>query len=382
MDQLNLFMANILSADPQKSRGRFYEEFNEETKRTPFERDRDRIIHSSSFRKLKYKTQVFIESDSDYYRTRLTHSLEVAQIARSLCRAMKLNEDLGEVVSLSHDLGHPPFGHNGEKALNLSMAVHGGFNHNDQTLRVITFIENRNPDFSGLNLSWESLEGIVKHNGLMINDVPYHTSNYNKIYNLHLKHNPHLESQIASISDDIAYNNHDVEDALRAGLISLDSLNEISYFDEIIRNIHSKYKDIDETLMTYQVLRISISKMINDIIINSNKNIITNNIKDISDVFKSKTFLISMSEKMKNDSVLIKNFLYVNVYNHSKLKQKRNEVENIITKLFDYYLKNFDKLPKDWSLQKKEESENRIICDYISGMTDRYASNLYKSIYE
>jgi len=375
-------MANILSADPQKSRGRFYEEFNEETKRTPFERDRDRIIHSSSFRKLKYKTQVFIESDSDYYRTRLTHSLEVAQIARSLCRAMKLNEDLGEVVSLSHDLGHPPFGHNGEKALNESMENFGGFKHNDQTLRVITHIERRHPNFNGLNLSWESLEGIAKHNGLMINDVPYHTSNYNKIYNLHLKHNPHLESQIASISDDIAYNNHDVEDALRAGLISLDSLKEISYFDEIIRNIHSKYKDIDETLMTYQVLRISISKMINDIIINSNKNIITNNIKDISDVFKSKTFLISMSEKMKNDSVLIKNFLYVNVYNHSKLKQKRNEVENIILKLFDYYLKNFDKLPKDWAIQKKEESKKRIICDYISGMTDRYASKLYKSIYE
>ena len=206
--------------------------------------------------------------------------------------------------------------------------------------------------------------------------------NYNKIYNLQLKHNPHLESQIASISDDIAYNNHDVEDALRAKLISLDSLKEISYFNEIIRNIDSLYKDIDESLMTYQVLRISISQMVNDIIINSNKNIINNNIKDINDVFNCKIFLISMSEKMKNDSILIKNFLYDNVYNHLKLKQKRNEVENIITKLFDYYLKNFDQLPKDWSLQKKEESENRIICDYISGMTDRYASKLYKSIYE
>ena len=375
-------MAHILSADPQNSRGRFYEEFNEETKRTPFERDRDRIIHSSSFRKLKHKTQVFIESDSDYYRTRLTHSLEVAQIARSLCRAMKLNEDLGEVVSLAHDLGHPPFGHNGELALNESMESYGGFKHNDQTLRVITHIERRHPNFNGLNLTWESLEGIAKHNGLMINDVPYHTSNYSKIYNLRLKHNPHLESQIASISDDVAYNNHDVEDALRAGLISLDSLKEIRYFDEIIRNIDNLHKDIDESLTTYQVLRASISKMVNDIIINSNKNIINNNIKDINDVFNSKTFLISMSEKMKNDSVLIKNFLYVNVYNHSKLKQKRNEVENIITKLFAYYLKNFDKLPKDWSIQKKEESENRIICDYISGMTDRYASKLYKSIYE
>ena len=215
-------MVNLLSANPQKSKGRFYSEYCEETSRTPFERDRDRIIHSTSFRKLEHKTQVFIESDSDYYRTRLTHSLEVAQIARSLCRALKLNEDLGEVVSLAHDLGHPPFGHNGEKALNESMENFGGFKHNDQTLRVITHIERRHPNFNGLNLSWESLEGIAKHNGLMINDIPYHTSNYNKIHNLHLKYNPHLESQIASISDDIAYNNHDVEDALRAGLISLD----------------------------------------------------------------------------------------------------------------------------------------------------------------
>ena len=237
-------MANILSADPQKSRGRLHPEYTEETKRTPFERDRDRIIHSSSFRKLKHKTQVFIESDSDYYRTRLTHSLEVAQIARSLCRAMKLNEDLGEVVSLAHDLGHPPFG---EKALNESMENFGGFNHNDQTLRVLTHIERRHPNFNGLNLSWESLEGIAKHNGLMINNIPYHTSNYNKIHNLHLKSNPYLESQIASISDDIAYNNHDVEDALRAGLISFDSLKDISYFDEIIRSINSLYRNIDES---------------------------------------------------------------------------------------------------------------------------------------
>ncbi len=375
-------MAYILSADPENSRGRLHQEFTEETKRTPFERDRDRIIHSSSFRKLKHKTQVFIESDSDYYRTRLTHSLEVAQIARSLCRAMTLNEDLGEVVSLAHDLGHPPFGHNGEKALNESMENFGGFNHNDQTLRVLTHIERRHPNFNGLNLTWESLEGIAKHNGLIINNIPYHTLHYNKIHDLNLKFNPHLESQIASISDDIAYNNHDVEDALRARLISLYSLKDITYFDEIIRSINSLYKNIDESLMTYQLLRVSISKMVNDIIINSNKNILNNNIKDINDVFNSKTFLISMSEKMKNDSVLIKNFLYDNVYNHSKLKQKRNEVENIIRKLFDYYLKNFDKLPKDWSLQKKEESENRIICDYISGMTDRYASKLYKSIYE
>ncbi|MDC1296623.1 dNTP triphosphohydrolase, partial [Alphaproteobacteria bacterium] len=228
-------MQNFLSASPNNSKGRFFDENDDLLSlRTPYERDRDRIIHANSFRKLKHKTQVFIESDSDYYRTRLTHSLEVAQIARSLCRALNLNEDLGEVVSLAHDLGHPPFGHNGERALNLCMKNNGGFNHNDQTLRVITKIEKRHPNFDGLNLTWESLEGIVKHNGLMISDIPFHTNQYNKIHNLSLNTNPHLESQIAAISDDVAYNNHDVEDAIRAGLINIKSLTEVRHFNNII----------------------------------------------------------------------------------------------------------------------------------------------------
>ena len=194
---------HLLSA-PLSSKGRLYDEKDElKSIRTPYERDRDRIIHSNSFRKLKHKTQVFIESDSDYYRTRLTHSLEVAQISRSLCRAMKLNEDLGEVVSLAHDLGHPPFGHNGEKTLNNCMDLYGGFNHNDQTLRVITKIEKRHPHFDGLNLTWESLEGIAKHNGAINTNIPFHINQYNSIHNLELTIQPHLESQVATISDDI-----------------------------------------------------------------------------------------------------------------------------------------------------------------------------------
>ena len=375
-------MDKILSANPKYSKGRLYKEDTEETSRTVFERDRDRIIHSNSFRKLKHKTQVFIQSDSDYYRTRLTHSLEVAQISRSLCRAMNLNEDLGEVVSLSHDLGHPPFGHIGEKALNNSMIKYGGFDHNDQTLRVITCIEKRHPNFEGLNLSWESLEGIVKHNGVILENIPFHINNYNKVHNLYLNLNPHLESQIASVSDDIAYNNHDVEDALRAKLITLDSLNEVKYFNEIIRQIKDRYKKIDSNFVTYQMLRISISNMINDIIKNSNKNIEINNIKKVEDVFTHNKFLIYMSENMKNDCLLIKDFLYKNVYNHPNLRKKREEVENIIMSLFKYYLENFSSLPDDWLSLQKKETKHRIICDYISGMTDRYASKLYNSIYE
>ncbi len=375
-------MDNVLSANPLKSKGRLYEEFKEETSRTSFERDRDRIIHSNSFRKLKHKTQVFIESDSDYYRTRLTHSLEVAQIARSLSRAMKLNEDLAEVVSLAHDLGHPPFGHNGERSLNDSMTNYGGFNHNDQTIRMITHIEKRYPNFNGLNLSWESLEGIVKHNGKFNDIIPFHILNYNKKHNLHLNKNPHLESQIASISDDIAYNNHDVEDALRAKLISLDSLKEIKYFDDIIYEINFRHNNLDNSLITYQMLRISISKMVNDIILFSKNNISKQNIKDINDVFNNDDFIISMSINMKNDCLMIRNFLNENVYNHPKLIKKKKDVEDIISKLFKYFLINPNKLPKDWLQESKNENINRIICDYISGMTDRYASKLYKSIYE
>jgi len=227
-------MFDHLAATPELSKGRLFKEIDSDNNRSPYERDRSRVIHSSSFRKLKYKTQVFIESESDYYRTRLTHSLEVSQISRSICRLLKLNEDLGETVALAHDLGHPPFGHNGEKALNIAMQDHGGFNHNDQTLRVLTHIEKRHPDFNGLNLTWESLEGIVKHNGIILNNVPFHTNKYNENHNLSLTKQPFLESQIAAISDDVAYNNHDVEDAIRAGLLSIDQLKENDFLKNII----------------------------------------------------------------------------------------------------------------------------------------------------
>ena len=375
-------MLKHLSANPNKSLGRFYPEKDQEYYRSCFQRDRDRIIHSNAFRKLKHKTQVFIESESDYYRTRLTHSLEVSQISRSLSRALNLNEDLTEVVSLAHDLGHSPFGHNGEKSLNACMINFGGFNHNDQTLRVITLLEKRHPRFDGLNLTWESLEGIVKHNGRIIKNIPFHTNNYNNKHNLFLSKSPYLESQIASISDDVAYNNHDIEDSLRAKLITFDSLREVKYFMEIIYNLENTYKGIEESRLTYQILRSSISKMVNDIIKQSLTNIKINKINSVIDVQKNKDFLISMSKKMKKDCDTINEFLFINVYNHAKLKEKRSKVEEITEKLFKYFTKNFKKLPKDWFIQEKEEDKHRIICDYLSGMTDRYAFKLYQSIYE
>ena len=374
-------MFKQLAANPKFSKGRLYVEFGDDLFRTPFERDRGRVIHSSSFRKLKHKTQVFIESESDYYRTRLTHSLEVAQISRSLCRLLNLNEDLGETVALAHDLGHPPFGHNGEKALNLSMSFHGGFNHNDQTLRVITFIEKRHPDFDGLNLTWESLEGIAKHNGPIKENIPYHINKYNLIHKLELETFPHLESQVASISDDIAYNNHDVEDAIRAGLINIAQLYEIQFFKDIIDEIKSKYKNINDNHLIYQVLRKSISYMINDIYKNTKKNINEYNIKSLNEVKNHYTYSVSMSEEMNNNCKSIRDFLFDKVYNHKSLLIKRKRSEEIIVKLFKFFENNSNKLPEDWK-NKKNTTLERNICDYISGMTDRYATNLYVSIYE
>ncbi len=367
-----------LAANPKNSKGRLYDE-NDIDIRNPFERDRARVIHSNSFRKLKYKTQVFIESESDYYRTRLTHSLEVAQISRSICRLLNLNEDLGETVALAHDLGHPPFGHSGEDSLNELMENFGGFDHNDQTLRVLTSLEKRHPYFDGLNLTWESLEGIVKHNGIINTKLPYHLTNYMKIHDLKLTLQPYLESQIASISDDIAYNNHDIEDAVRANLINLDQLLEVPFFKNIIIELQDQYKNISDKQLLYQVLRNSMSSMINDIYETTSSNL-ENNFETLTEIKNNNEFIVSYSKKMKNDCEIVKEFLNKYVYNHEKLLDKRNYSRNIVHKLFLYFKKNNNKLPSDWITQNIEIE--RLICDYISGMTDRFANRLYKDIYE
>ena len=373
-------MFEHLASSPSSSKGRLYKEIDSDSSRSPFERDRSRVIHSSSFRKLKYKTQVFIESESDYFRTRLTHSLEVSQISRSICRLLKLNEDLGETVALAHDLGHPPFGHNGEKALNMSMSDHGGFNHNDQTLRVLTNIEKRHPDFDGLNLTWESLEGVVKHNGIVLQNPPFHTNLYNNKHDLMLRKQPLLESQVAAISDDVAYNNHDVEDAIRAGLLTINQLEENDFFKNIILNLKKEYKDIDDKLLMFQVLRNSMSLMIEDIYQQTSINIQNAGVKNIENLQNNQIFLVSFSGAMESNSKKIKSFLFEKVYNHKNLIIKRDNVEKIISKLFKYFYSFPNKLPLDW--RKIDEPIERIICDYISGMTDRYASRLFKGIYE
>ena len=303
-------MFDHLAATPEFSRGRLFKENASDHTRSPFERDRSRVIHSSSFRKLKYKTQVFIESESDYYRTRLTHSLEVAQSSTSIWRLLRLNEYLGETVALAHDLGHPPFGHNGEKALNIAMQDHGGFNHNDQTLRVLTHIEKRHPDFRGLNLTWESLEGIVKHNGIVVSSIPFHTNIYNNKHDLLLSNQPFMESQIAAISDDVAYNNHDVEDAIRAGLLSIDQLQENIFFNNIINQLKKEYTIIDDKLLMFQVLRKSMSLMIEDIYNQTKKNILVLDIKSKEDLQNYNNFIVTFSASMQSKAKNIKSFLF------------------------------------------------------------------------
>ena len=238
-------MLSNLAINSKISKGRLFNEVEDQPYRSPYQRDRDRIIHSTAFRKLKHKTQVFIESESDYYRTRLTHTLEVSQISRTLCRALNLNEDLGECIALAHDLGHPPFGHSGENSLNKCMKNNGGFDHNIQTIRIITDLEKKYIEFDGLNLSWESLEGIVKHNGAYKDKIPNEILIYNKKHDLLLNKNPSLEGQIAAISDDVAYNNHDIDDAIRAKLINIDHLYEIDYFKKILDKIYIKNKDLN-----------------------------------------------------------------------------------------------------------------------------------------
>ena len=346
--------------------------------RTPFQRDRDRIIHSASFRRLKHKTQVFVNTDGDHYRTRITHSLEVAQIARSITRYLNLNDDLAETLSLAHDLGHTPFGHAGEEALNECMVKHGGFDHNLQTLRIVMFIEHKYLKFKGLNLSIETLDGLLKHNG------PYkEKSKLNKLLGIKnfkdkikFENYPSLEAQIASISDDIAYNNHDIQDGINAKLFSLNELIEIKFFNEIYKHNIKKIKGKNINILIYQLIRDSINLMVQDVINNTINNIKIHKIKNSRDIFHCTDNLVSFSNKYKIIEKEIKFFLRLKMYDNKKVLKKNNKGKKIIKKLFNLILKNPKKFINNQQINK---NKYRTISDYISGMTDRYAISLYKN---
>ena len=366
-------------AVPKLSKGRFFKE-KKTNLRNDFQRDRDRIIHSTAFRRLKHKTQVFVNTTGDHFRTRITHSLEVSQIARTLSKFFHLNEDLSESLSLAHDLGHTPFGHAGEEVLNNCMKNFGGFDHNIQTLRIITILENRYYNFKGLNLSIETLDGLIKHNGPLNNvkklDQILGRNFFKKKINFSLYSS--LEAQIASISDDIAYNSHDLEDGLKSNLFELKNLKDIPILNSIISKHSKKLKKHSIDLVIRQIIREVINEMVRDVIITTQKNIKKNKIKNLNDVYKSKIPLVSFSQKMMIFDKKIKNFLQKKMYFHKDVNSKTKFGKKVIYKLFTEIKKN----PKKYINVKKYSNSNimRIICDYIAGMTDRYAINLYNQI--
>ena len=359
-----------------KSKGRFNQE--KQTKlRSPYQRDRDRIVHSTAFRRLKHKTQVFVNTSGDHYRTRITHSLEVAQIARTLAKYFNLNEDLCETLSLAHDLGHTPFGHAGEEALNNCMKNSGGFDHNIQTLRIVTLLENRYYNFKGLNLTLETLDGLIKHNGPVkslskLNSI-LGKNFFKKKINFHK--NPSLEAQIASISDDIAYNSHDLEDGLRANLFKLNDLKKIPVLNLILKKHNKNLKKFPYYLVLRQIIRETINQMVQDVIINTKKNIINYNIKNINDIHKCLHPIVCFSKKMSLFDVRIKKFLKQKMYFHKSVIYKTNFGKKIINSLFLKITKNPDKYIDTKKIKKA--NLNRAIGDFIAGMTDRFAINLY-----
>ena len=360
-----------------KSKGRLN---NEPTSkyRSPFQRDRDRIIHSASFRRLKHKTQVFVNTEGDHFRTRITHSIEVAQIARSIAKYLNLNEDLAETLSLAHDLGHTPFGHAGEYALDECMENYGGFDHNLQTLRIVMFLENKYFKFKGLNLSIETLEGLLKHNG------PVEDSNLvNRLIGLktfkgkiNFNSFPSLEAQISAISDDIAYNNHDIQDGINANLFKLEELIEIDFFRSIYLKYKKKINKKNYKIATYQIIRDSIDLMIRDLLTNTEKNLKNFKIKSIKDIANSDQLLVSFSNSIQKSEKEIKLFLRTKMYDNKLVLKKNQRGKIIIKKLFGIIKSNPRKfLTKDQLTKDKF----RAISDFISGMTDRYAINLYNN---
>ena len=360
-----------------KSKGRIFKESLSKY-RTPFQRDRDRIIHSASFRRLKHKTQVFVNTEGDHYRTRITHSMEVAQIARSIARYLNLNEDLAETLSLAHDLGHTPFGHAGEDALNECMEEYGGFDHNLQTLRVVMFLENKYLKYSGLNLSIETLEGLLKHNGpvddLDLVDSLIGIKRFKNMINFNTY--PSLEAQISAISDDIAYNNHDIQDGINANLFKLEELVEINFFKDIYKKYKNTINKQNYKIATYQIIRDSIDLMIKDIIRNTKNNLKFNKVKSLKDIKKTSFLMVDFSDKVKNSENEIRYFLKTKMYNNKEVLSKNNKGKSIIKKLFSRIKLN----PKKFIAQEQlTGNKYRAISDFISGMTDRYAINLNKN---
>jgi dGTPase len=355
----------------QNSKGRKFHEYEPEY-RTAFQRDRDRILHTTAFRRLEYKTQVFINYEGDYYRTRLTHTLEVAQIGKAIARALGANEDLLEAICLAHDLGHPPFGHSGEVVLARLMRDHGGFDHNKQSLRIVTTLEKRYPDFSGLNLTWEVREGIVKH------ESEYDISDASE-YNVDLRGT--LEAQIANVADELAYTAHDLDDGLRSGMISPSMLEGISLWEIIAETAGWRGFDMD-SLTRHQIIRELIGLEITDLIKTTEQRLRESGVRSVDDLQRLEYNVISFSEEMHRRNRQLKDFLFNNLYRHYRVVRMAVKAEKITTELFCAYQKDPEMLPTHVRERADEGSLERIICDYIAGMTDRFAVEEYQKLFD
>ncbi|GAB4393397.1 MAG: deoxyguanosinetriphosphate triphosphohydrolase [Kiloniellaceae bacterium] len=368
---------------PEESRGRDHPEPESPT-RSCFQRDRDRIVHSSAFRRLKYKTQVFVYHEGDYYRTRLTHSIEVAQIARSISRALGLNEDLAEAVALAHDFGHTCFGHAGEDALNQAMAPYGGFDHNEQTFRILTLLEHRYAEFDGLNLTWETLEGIVKHNGPLTGPaaregetVPATVAAYCRDQrDLEVATFASAEAQVAALSDDIAYNNHDIDDGLRAGLFSLDDLRDLPSVGPVLAKVEARYPGLEEARRIHETIRRLIDLMVSDLLAETRRRIAEHRPDSAAAVRALPAPLVAFSDEMRQNDRALRDFLFTRMYRHYKVNRMTTKVKRVVGELFEHYQARPDCLPTEWQAAARDLDEAgraRLVADYIAGMTDRYA---------
>lgn len=368
---------------PAASRGRLYKE-EESSSRSPFQRDRDRIIHSTAFRRLEYKTQVFVNHEGDHYRTRLTHSLEVSQLARSMCRSLGLNEDLAEALALAHDLGHTPFGHAGESALSAVMQPYGGFDHNAHTIKILTKLEQRYAEFDGLNLTWETLEGVAKHNG-PLSDLPREIAEYNVVHNLECASFASAEAQVAALADDIAYNNHDIDDGIRAGLITIEQLDVVPPVAQIFYDLRKKYPDISEVRLTHEAIRRLINKMVSDLVANTRENIAEYNIKTVDDIRALGKPLVAFSPEMQALNADLQAFLKQNMYRHYKVNRMAQKAQRVVKDLFEFFLSAPECLPNGW--QTVADGANTlqtalVVADFIAGMTDRFALDEYRRIFD
>lgn len=372
------------ACQPDASRGRLFGE-SMSTFRSPFQRDRDRIIHSSAFRRLKHKTQVFVEHEGDYYRTRLTHTIEVAQVARTIAGALGLNTDLAEAVALAHDLGHPPFGHTGEDALAALMEPYGGFDHNAQALRIVTRLERHYAGFDGLNLTWETLEGIAKHNGPVLPPLSYAMAEVNAMWDLELSTNASAEAQVAAVADDVAYNHHDLHDGLRAGLFSEQDLCELPLIGPCFHEVDARHPGLDPMRRRHEALRRVFGVMVEDVIAVAQNRLTALQPACVDDIRAMEGPIIRFSKPLYQNLKAIKGFLFARMYRAPSVVVERQRVTAMVNALFPLFMDRPELLPEDWQgdVARARAADNsrtqlaRVVLDYVAGMTDRFAIQEY-----